>query len=269
MKKFIIYYLYFAPIVFVLNDEENMGIFSCFFIKNCRDNPSQLYVFLFSSLLALFAIITIPRYRTGNESSALKNTPTKLNEIQNLEIKIFGLVPFYETRFLWIPLITKYKNSHNGWNAFEAPKYVYIFVILSDIMVTIVIPLTLIWVVISLCMYGALGISTCLDIIYLNINKRFLPLAGPLFLFSCSFALIKIFNGGKGEFYLEYTKTRYIQYSLDLENKVFKAIKGPKGDIPLHTLNSFRRHSFYPTGIIHNNSDLLCNTPGILDHEFS
>jgi len=59
-----------------------------------------------------------------------------------------------------------------------------------------------------------------------------------------------------------YFESKNITLLLDPESKVLRAVKGLKEDIPLHTLNSFRRHPFYPTGIIHNNS-FLVNSPAI------
>lgn len=261
MRRFLIYYLYFTAIIYTLNDERFLAIYQPWFWRNCHENPTNFYFFLMASMVALALIIYTPRIR-------LQGNKLKV-PVHQIEINIIGIIPYFQTLFLY-RIISSWleANRQNLRPKFDKPPTKIFFFILAVLIIMLFIVLILgvligffTFLLFSICPIFLIfemfhSVSPKISTFITTSQIIMMPLKALLTIISISF------NAAHTFFNPDYGESRHIQYTLDTKNKVLKPVKGPKGDIPLHTLNSFRRHSFYPTGIIHNNSDLL-NVPTI------
>ncbi len=245
--------------LFILNDKRFFGVFSKFFFVNCKNNPTNLYIFLFCCALLLFAIITIPRFRLqGNKLQV------KPSQIQNLEVNIIGVVPFYLNRFYSITIGNTFINF---FREISRPKSRKVrFMTLTRFIIGLILSITLViiylFLYLALITFPMLSCLLCFTIFFPELladyNKDII--AGLMIMCLVIFTAFSIFILVRSE--KSTINARKIKLLIDSKNKVLRVVKGPKEDIPLHTLNSFRRHPLYPTGIIHNNSFLL-NSPTI------
>jgi hypothetical protein len=276
MKKFFIYYFYFSGILFTLNDERFLGVLSRFFLKSCQENPTNLYIFLISTAVILLGTITIPRFKAqGNELQV------PFNQIQNLEINIIGLVPYYQMRFYYDIIanyISKFISGVPKKVFWEKQSRVVTFFMIAIVFVGLIfiliiaMPLALIflWLFLLLSVAPLLSLLAIISIIY----PQFFDFIHLSLLLNPNFEIVfNIIAGvfGIGSLALTggyvilnrgYSRSREVQYSLDVENRILRSVIGPKEDIPLHTLSSFRRHPIYPTGIILNEGNLI-DSPAI------
>jgi len=264
MKKFFIYYFYFAGILFTLNDERFLGISSKFFWESCRHNPTNLYIFLISTALILLAIILIPRFKSpGNELQV------PFNQIQNLEINIIGLVPYYQIRFYYDIIGNKifafFRAGLHKKRIWEKQSRIVIFFwqSIGTLVFILFIPL-------ALLLIGLFAFLSCAPLLSLMV---IISITSPQFFDFIIFSLKKpIFENVFIFIFLigslpitvryvilnrDYSRSRKVLYTLDVENKILRSVLDSMEDIPLHTLSSFRRHPIYPTGIILNNGNLL------------
>ncbi len=233
-----------------------------------QSNSGNYPIFLIGSALILFLFIISPRFK--REGAKLQ---TPITNIDNVNFKILGINPHYKTHFYYHQVSNFIWKSIKSFNSKIENKYLYVlcfvvFILLAlpVIIVSILSPVIflliccgpMVWLLVSIAI-----LFPELQVAIENLSKISsyieLGLQGLLFISFIAYAGLIFVNSIINK---DYSLTRHIQFNLDIENRVLKAVKGPKEDIPLHTLNSFRRHPFYPTGIIHNNSDLL-NSPAI------